>query len=70
MHAFSDEFVGTVSFVENLGNTSYTYLTLANGQNINAQTNGNIAFNPEDKVKISVDEDRAYLFFENGKNVT
>lgn len=67
VHAFSNEFVGTVSFVENLGNTSYTYLSISNGQIINAQTNGHVIFNPDDKVKISIDEDRAYLFAEDGK---
>jgi len=69
VHAFSNELVGRVNFVECLGNTSYVYLSLANGKIVNVQTNAKSNLTSGDNVKVSIDDEHVYLFNNDGTSI-
>lgn len=61
-----NEMIGQVSFVENLGNSSCVYIALSNGMLINSQIVGQCNILSGANVKISIDVEKAYLFFADG----
>lgn len=65
IHAMANDIVGRVSFVENFGNTSHVYFALADGKIVSAQISGQVTFEAGSSVKVSIDKEHAYLFFEN-----